>query len=86
MDQAADLQTQIVALRIAVEGLWLSLLANDPDPVGQAEALKRDNVALIGQLAADTDQAKAARDAVIKHTEHLWNSIGWQLDRARERG
>ena len=75
----ADLQAQIVALRLAVEGAWLSLLAPAADPVGDARRLGAENVAAIGQLAADSADTRAVRDAVIHHTEQLWGSIGWQL-------
>ena len=37
MDDIADLQAQLVALRLAVEGAWLSLLSNDADPVAQQQ-------------------------------------------------
>ncbi|MDB5680970.1 MAG: hypothetical protein JWO16_775, partial [Sphingomonas bacterium] len=79
MDDVADLQAQIVALRMAVEGAWLSLLGNDPDPVAAAGQLKEANVAAVGQLDASTDNAKALRDIVATHTAHIWGSIEWQL-------
>jgi hypothetical protein len=79
MDDVADLQAQLVALRMAVEGAWLSLLSNDVDPAGAAGRLKEANVAAIGQLDATTANAKALRDAVATHTAHLWGSIEWQL-------
>jgi hypothetical protein len=79
MDDIADLQAQLVALRIAVEGAWLSLLSNDADPVGMAGELKKANVASVDQLDATTPNAKALRDAVAGHTAHLWGSIEWQL-------
>lgn len=79
MDEVADLQAQIVALRLAVEGLWLSILRTDPNAIGQAERLGRENVSTIGQLDASTTEAKALRDAVARHTEQLWGSISWQL-------
>ena len=37
----ADLQAQIVALRLAVEGAWLSILQPDPDPAAAAKRLGR---------------------------------------------
>lgn len=79
MDEVADLQAQIVALRLAVEGAWLSLLANDPNPAAAAGTLKDANVAAVNQLDASTPNAKALRDAVAAHTGHLWGSIEWQL-------
>jgi hypothetical protein len=79
MNETADLQAQIVALRLAVEGLWTSLLRSGPDAAAQAERLRRENVASIGQLDATTEQARALRDAVVAHTDQLWGSIGWQL-------
>ena len=79
MDEVADLQAQIVALRLAVEGAWLSLLSNYPNPAGAAGALKDANVAAVNQLDASTPNAKALRDAVAAHTAHLWGSIEWQL-------
>ena len=60
MDEVADLQAQIVALRLAVEGAWLSLLNNDPDPVAAAAALKDANVAAVNQLDASTRQRRSA--------------------------
>lgn len=82
MDEVADLQAQIVALRLAVEGAWLSLLNNDPDPVAQAGRLKEENVAAVDQLDASTANAAALRDTVAAHTRHLWSSIEWQLQQA----
>jgi len=79
MDEIADLQAQLVALRLAVEGAWLSLLSNDADPAAAAGRLKDANVAAIDQLDASTPNAKALRDAVAAHTTHLWSSIEWQL-------
>jgi hypothetical protein len=84
MDDVADLQAQIVALRMAVEGAWLSLLGNDPDPVAAAGQLKEANVAAVGQLDASTDNAKALRDIVATHTAHIWGSIEWQLKTLRD--
>ncbi|WP_375382825.1 hypothetical protein [uncultured Sphingomonas sp.] len=43
----ADLQAQIVALRLAVEGAWLSLLSPSPDPTGDARRLGEQNAAAI---------------------------------------
>lgn len=80
MDEVVDLQAQIVSLRLAVEGLWLSMLRADPDGLAQAQRLGRENAATIGQIDAGTEEAKIMRDAVIRHTEQLWGSIGWQLE------
>ncbi|THD37969.1 MAG: hypothetical protein E7773_03055 [Sphingomonas sp.] len=82
MDEVADLQAQIVALRLAVEGAWLSLLNNDPDPAAQAGQLKEANIAAVSQLDASTENAAALRNAVALHTAHLWSSIEWQLQQA----
>lgn len=82
MDEIADLQAQLVALRLAVEGAWLSLLNNDADPVATAGRLKDENVAAVEQLDASTPNAKGLRDAVSMHTAHLWGSIEWQLKHA----
>ncbi len=79
MDEAADLQAQMVALRVAVEGLWISVLSADADPIGVAEKLRRQNTEALRGLDAGTPQAAAMRDAVVSHTEHLWKSIQWQL-------
>ena len=79
MDQLADLQAQIIALRLATEGAWLSLLANDADPADQAAGLKTAHVAAIGQLNAGTADERAMVAAVTRHTEQLWSSIEWQL-------
>lgn len=79
MEDIADLQAQLVALRLAVEGAWLSLLGSDPDPVAAAGKLKDANVAAVDQLDASTDNARWLRDAVATHTKHLWGSIEWQL-------
>lgn len=78
-EDMADLQAQVVALRLAVEGTWLSLLAQDPDPAGTARRLGEQNVAAIGQLDANNPAAEAIRAAVVRHTEQLWSSIAWQL-------
>lgn len=75
----ADLQAQVVALRLAVEGAWLSLLQPDVDPAAAAKRLGAQNIAAIGQLDAKTDAAEAVRAAVVRHTEQLWGSIAWQL-------
>ena len=82
MDDHADLQAQVIAMRLAVEGLWISLLNADVDPAGQAKRLGKANMAAIDQLDASNAQARAVRDAVARHTERLWGSIGWQLDEA----
>ncbi len=83
MDDVADLQAQMIALRVAVEGLWLSLLSPDPQAVESAARMRQENVAAIDQLDASTDNARALRDAVKAHTDHLWGSIGWQLEQLR---
>ena len=79
MDDIADLQAQLVALRLTVEGAWLSLLANDPDAVAVVGRLKDQNVAAVDQLDASTPNASALRDAVAAHTAHIWGSIEWQI-------
>ncbi len=84
MDDIADLQAQMVALRLAVEGLWLSLLRPDPQAVENAVRLGEENSKAIGQLDASTEATRAMRDAVRKHTETLWGSIEWQLREARK--
>lgn len=76
----ADLQAQVVALRVAVEGAWLSLLRPAADPAGDARRLGEENIAAIGQLDAPDDAARAMRDAVIGHTAQLWGSIAWQCE------
>lgn len=79
MDDIADLQAQLVALRLTVEGAWLSLLSNDPDAVAAVGKLKDANVASVDQLDASTPNARALRDAVAAHTAHIWGSIEWQI-------
>jgi hypothetical protein len=79
MEEIIDLNAQIVALRMAVEGIWLSLLSNDADPAAQATMLRQANVAAIGQMDAPTPAAVSMRDAVAAHTDRLWGSIEWQL-------
>jgi hypothetical protein len=86
MDDVADLQAQIVALRLAVEGVWLSVLSSDPNAARQAERLGEANVASLDQLDASTPQARAARDAVVLHTRSLWGSIAWQLQHGPAKG
>ena len=76
----ADLQAQVVALRLAVEGAWLSLLSPSADPAGDARRLGEQNAAAIGQLDASSPAAEATRAAVLHHTQQLWGSIVWQLD------
>lgn len=85
-DEAAELQAQLIALRLAVEGMWLSILRIDPDAIAQAERLGRENVAAIGQLDASTPENAAMRDSVRAHTERLWGSIRWQLEQDAARG
>ena len=80
----ADLQAQIVALRLAVEGSWLSILQPDPDPAAAAKRLGEENVAAIDKMAADTDAERAIKAAVVHHTQQLWGSIGWQLGEGRQ--
>ena len=79
MDEIIDLNAQIVALRMAVEGIWLSLLSSDVDAAAQASMLRQANVAAIGQMDAPTPAAISMRDAVAAHTDRLWGSIEWQL-------
>lgn len=80
----ADLQAQIVALRLAVEGTWLSLLQPDPDPAAAAKRLGEQNVAAIDQMAAADDAARAIKAAVVHHTQQLWGSIAWQLGEGKQ--
>jgi len=84
MDDIADMQAQLVALRVAIEGAWLSLLSSDPDPVTQAAQLKDANVAAVHQLDASNENMAALRDAVAAHTAHMWGSIEWQLKTLRD--
>ena len=79
MNDVADLQAQIIALRFAIEGTWLSLRRSDPAPLGPARRRRRGNVAAVGQLDASNPDAQAMRDAVAAHTDRLWGSIEWQL-------
>ena len=79
-EELADLQAQVVALRLAVEGAWLSLLQPAADPAGDARRLGEQNIAAIGQLDAPDAAARAMRDAVIGHTAQLWGSIAWQCE------
>jgi len=80
MDEISDLQAQTIALRLAVEGVWLSLLRSDPNAVAEVERLRRENVAAVAQLPVPTAAAGAVRDAVARHTDQLWGSIAWQLE------
>ena len=82
MDDQADLQAQMIAVQLAVEGLWISLLSADVDPVGQAKRLGAANLAALEHMAPTDAEGRAARDAVVRHTERLWGSIGWQLGEA----
>ena len=82
MDDLADLQAQMIAMQLAVEGLWISLLSADLDPVGQAKRLGAANMAALDHMAPTDDAGRAARDAVARHTDRLWGSIGWQLSEA----
>lgn len=79
MDAVADLQAQVIALRAALEGIWLATLRRDPDALAQAERLGQESAEAIGQLDARTPDAVAVRDAITRHTEQLWGSIVWQL-------
>ena len=80
----ADLQAQVVALRVAVEGTWLSLLTPDPDPAAAARRLGEQNVAAIRSYTTNGGIAEALTGPVIHHTEQLWGSIAWQLDEAKK--
>jgi len=82
MDPIIDLQAQIIALRMAAEGAWLTLLRMDSSGPAEAARLRRENVAAVDQLDASTPESKALRDAVSAHVDRLWGSIGWQLDPA----
>jgi predicted TIM-barrel enzyme len=84
MDDIADLQAQLIALRMAVEGTWLSLLHNDPTPADTVAKLKDANVAAVNQLATTTPNDKKMRDAVAAHTAQLWGSIEWQIQNPAE--
>ncbi|WP_425230956.1 hypothetical protein [Sphingomonas sp.] len=80
MDAIADLQAQIVALRTATEGVWLSLLlSGGGDARNHAERLRRENLDGLNALHAPNDEAAAMRAAVIAHTDQLWSSIVRQL-------
>ena len=82
MNELLDLQAQVVALRVATEAAWLSLLGPASDPAGDARRLGEQHIAAIGQLDANTDAQRELRDAVIGHTAQLWGSIAWQLESA----
>ena len=69
MDQISDLQAQIVALRLATEGAWLSLLHADQDPVAAAARLKDANVAAVRQMMAQDDVQRAADGVGAKLAE-----------------
>lgn len=79
MNEVGDLQAQIVALRVALEGAWLAMLSSGPDAIANAQRLREQNVAALNNLDASTPDAAAMRDAVVAHTDHLWKSIAWQL-------
>ena len=83
MDEVADLQAQLVALRMAVEGTWLTLLLNDPNPVATVARLKDENVAAVNQLDASTPNAEGLRNAVATHVAHIWGSIEWQIQQTK---
>ena len=78
--EVADLKAQVIALRVAVEGAWLSLLAPSPTSVADARNLGEQHAAAVGYLKADDDTSRAIRDAVVFHTQQLWGSIAWQLE------
>jgi hypothetical protein len=82
MDPIVDLQAQIIALRMAAEGAWLTLLQMDPNGRSAATRLRRENVAAVNQLDATTPESKALRDAVAGSVDKFWGSVGWQLDPA----
>ena len=84
MDQIADMQAQIVALRTAVEGLWLSMMHADPARIEQAERMRSEMLAGLARLEAPTPEAAAMREAVSVHTDQLWKSIIWQLGGLRD--
>jgi hypothetical protein len=79
MNEYGELQAQIVALRVALEGAWLSMLTSGPDAIENARKLRESNLEALGNLDASTPEAKMMRDAVVTHTDQLWKSIGWQL-------
>lgn len=78
--EVADLKAQIIALRVAVEGAWLSLLAPSPTSVADARRLGEQHAAAVGDLKAGDDASRAIRDAVVFHTGQIWGSIAWQLE------
>jgi electron transfer flavoprotein alpha/beta subunit len=80
MDPTLDLQAQIIALRMAAEGAWLSLLRMDTNAISEAARLRTENVAAVSQLNASNPQEAALRDAVSRHVDIFWGSIGWQLE------
>jgi hypothetical protein len=84
VNDIADLQAQLMAMRLAVEGLWLSLLTPDPQAIEHVVRMREENSKAIAQLDASSDAARVMRDAVRKHVEQLWGSIEWQLREARK--
>jgi hypothetical protein len=79
MNELGDLQAQVVALRVALEGAWLSMLTSGPDAIPNAQRLREHNLEALGKLDASTPDAILMRDAVVAHTDQLWKSIAWQL-------
>lgn len=75
MDPHTDLQAQVIALRNAVESLWLSMLHNDPDRVAHAGRLRESSVAALGVLQPNSEADRDILAAVIAHTDRLWTSI-----------
>ena len=79
MNEIGDLQAQIVALRVALEGAWLSMLTSGPDAIANARKLREHNLEALGKLDASTPATTLMRDAVVAHSDQLWKSIAWQL-------
>ena len=79
MDQTADLQAQVLALRNAVESLWLSMMYADPDRDAHAKRLHESSLAAVRALNPVDADGAAMRQAVMEHTDKLWRSIAAQL-------
>ena len=79
MTETADLQAQVLALRNAVESLWLSMLYPDPDRQAHAAQMHRSSVAAVERLHPLDADGAAMRTAVIEHTDKMWRSIEVQL-------
>ena len=79
MDPIADLQAQVIALRTAIESLWLSTLYPDPNRIAHAGRMKTSSLDALRALRADDPAAAAMRDAVMLYTDQLWSSIEAQL-------